>query len=150
MRRYLFPAIGLLAVASSLIAAASAAGSLPQQAILQGAVAGGGSLVFRVHDREVVLMRGKLPARAGDRCLLANTGKISFRIPNRDPIQNGHFGIFATQVLVRIHGGIRRTRLWVNGQFDATGYHATGTMRLVITDPGGRCATPNLSWRIPA
>jgi len=149
VRRSGWAIIGSVALLASPLGVGSAAGLLPQETTLHGSVAGGGAFTFRVRNHEVVLMRGRLPRRRSYRCALAASGSVSYRFPNRDPIGN-HFTIRAHQTLARRHGGVRSTRLFMTGRFDSTFTHAHGVMRLVIVDPGGRCASPLLSWHIPA
>jgi hypothetical protein len=148
VRRSGWAIIGSVAVLASPLGVGSAAGVLPRETTLHGSVAGGGAFTFRVRNHEVVLMRGRLPRRHSYRCALAASGSVSYRIPNRDPIGN-HFTIRAHQTLARRHGGVRSTRLFMTGRFDSTFTHGHGVMRLVVVDPGGRCASPLLSWRIP-
>lgn len=147
MRRSLIAGATALATTLVMTTPASADHFLPEKATYDGKPNHGGEIHFRVRNRRVVKITGKLPLPEGQECQYADDRRIPVRIDQDDPIEDGPFKIIAIQ---RVNPGTpawRKLKLRMTGQFDSSAERATGKLRAKVYDAEGKCETrDDLSW----
>jgi hypothetical protein len=147
MRRPLIAGATALATTLALSSPASADHFLPESATYDGKPNHGGEIHFKVRNRRVVKITGKLPLPKGQECQYGDDRRIPLRIEQDDPIEDGPFKIVAEQ---RVNPGTpvwRKLKLRMTGQFSSDAERATGKLNAKVWDYQGKCETRDgLKW----
>jgi hypothetical protein len=149
MRRPFIAGATALATTLAMTSPASADHFLPESATYDGKTNHGGDIHFKVRDRRVKKITGRLPLPKGQTCQYGDDRRIPLRIDQDDPIEDGPFKIVAVQ---RVNPGTpvwRKLKLTMTGQFDSSAERANGKVRAKVYDAQGKCETRDgLTWRL--